>query len=385
MKAALTFPNAHRSRSAPDAAVEAWDDLPLAGEKTASNAFSEIKTQKSNSTFKTVDERLARKGKRIYAHVIGNGKLTRGSAKTNKLRQAKKWLENWDGKQWAKQNGILPAKLVKKPKPDPAAELIANKILGDYIQAAQPIVKKRALRPKSPRSIRNEQYYFRPLREFFGSKAAARLALNNVDEYHALRRSGDYIAKFKVRGNDVVKKTKGGDRAVDLELTCLGSALSLAVRRSKLQTNPLRDRGRFTDESAVRHCREVAPAPDGLRRIVAWMEDHGFQQEADFTRYLAYTGLRISEGLRSKWGDVHWSQELVDVRRNKKGVGSWALILPGTAALLRSMEKRAVGSLLFPSPFDSKKPRDASALRNRLAQAAKECELPHVAPQGLRS
>jgi integrase len=115
------------------------------------------------------------------------------------------------------------------------------------------------------------------------------------------------------------------------------------------------------------------------------MEDHGFQQEADFTRYLAYTGLRISEGLRSKWGDVHWSQELVDVRRNKKGVGSWALILPGTAALLRSMEKRAVGSLLFPSPFDSKKPRDASALRNRLAQAAKECELPHVAPQGLRS
>ena len=49
------------------------------------------------------------------------------------------------------------------------------------------------------------------------------------------------------------------------------------------------------------------------------------------------------------------------------------------------MEKRAVGSLLFPSPFDSKKPRDASALRNRLAQAAKECELPHFAPQGLRS
>ena len=46
-------------------------------------------------------------------------------------------------------------------------------------------------------------------------------------------------------------------------LVVLRNVLELAVRRGQLKSNPLVDRGQYTDESTVRHCREVAPTPAG--------------------------------------------------------------------------------------------------------------------------
>ncbi|MEI6078076.1 MAG: hypothetical protein WCS94_21025 [Verrucomicrobiota bacterium] len=54
-------------------------------------------------------------------------------------------------------------------------------------------------------------------------------------------------------------------------------------------------------------------------------------------------------------------------------------------ALLCDMHKRATGYLLFPSPFNSKKPADYSAIRRRLATDCKKLEIGHVTPHGLRS
>jgi len=172
---------------------------------------------------------------------------------------------------------------------------------------------------------------------------------------------------------------------VDLGLIVLSNAFELAVRQGKLPTNPIRDRGQYADDANVRHCREVAPTPPGLVLIMDWLETHDGQQDADLTGYLAYTGLRLGEGLHSRWSQVDWKEELIHVQRSKKGVFPFVLILPELKKLLRRMEKVATGELLFPAPFENSVPRDDSSYRRRLAQAAKACGLPHVTPQGLRS
>ena len=211
------------------------------------------------------------------------------------------------------------------------------------------------------------------------------LALNDCDRYFDWRTSGGYVATFKVRSKEVTKRTRGGTRAVDLELTVLSNALSLAVRRGRLKTNPLRERGRYTDRSQIRHCRETAPTPDELRQIVEWLENNGHQQPADFAQYLAYSGLRIGEGLGGRWGAVNWAEELIHVKRSKKGLIPWVPILPEMKRLLASMKERASGDLMFPSVLNPDTALDPSAFRRLLAKACRQLGIRHVTPHGLRS
>jgi len=110
-----------------------------------------------------------------------------------------------------------------------------DELIDDYLQSGCPIIRKRSLEPKSPRTIQNEKYCLRPVREFFGRRLASRLTLDDCDRYFAWRASGGYVPTFEVRGKQVTKRTRGGARAVDLELTALSNALALAARRSRLK------------------------------------------------------------------------------------------------------------------------------------------------------
>ena len=93
----------------------------------------------------------------------------------------------------------------------------------------------------------------------------------------------------------------------------------------------------------------------------------------------------MGEGLNSRWPQVDWPEELIHVKRTKKGVFPFVLILPELATLLRRMEGDAKSELMFPSPFAANTPRDDSSYRRRLGQAAAACGLSHVTPHGLRS
>ncbi len=368
------------SRPRANARVTFWDDVFPDAQKTTPNAFVEMKVRPKKA-FEPLGEGFARKGKRIYFRVQTNGKATWLSTGTDKLPLARKWKEKWEREQWLRENGVLP----KQPSVPAANGTTVNALLDIYTEAGHPIIRKRSLRPKAERSIRNEEYCFHPIRKFFGDKPIAQLNLNECDRYHRWRLSGGYVAEFLLRGKKITKRTRGGDRSVDLELTFLSNACELGVRRGLLETNPIRDRGRYADESKVRHCREVAPTPEGLAQIVAWMEKNDSQQDADFTRYLAYSGLRLGEGIKSRWSAVDWKEEIIHVRRSKKGVFPFVLLLPELADLLRSMQRRATSDLMFPSPFDPAKQRDVSAYRHRLGRACKKLGLPHVTPHGLRS
>ena len=76
------------------------------------------------------------------------------------------------------------------------------------------------------------------------------------------------LQKLSVNATPFTKRTRGGTRAVDLELTVLSNALSLAVRRGRLKTNPL----------------------------------------------------RIGEGLGGRWRAVNWAEELIHVKRSQRGL-----------------------------------------------------------------
>jgi integrase len=371
-------------------------------QKTRFDKKGVMANQDTNDTaFILIEPGLARKrnGNRIYARVRVAGKCTWKSTKTDDPELARKWKKKWEEKQWLQKQGYI-AREPESAEPLTAARnenggasetksepssLTVNKILDNYVAAGQPTVKKRKLKRKAPRSVENEAYSLPPLRVYFGAKMAEQLTLGDCDAFHVWRRSGGYIAKFTCRGKPVQKKTKGGDRAVDLNLIVLSNALELAVRQGALKSNPIRDRGRYADDSTVRHCREVAPTPDGLVRIIQWMGKNGSEQDADITRYLAYSGLRLNEGLHSRWSQVDWGEELIHVKRSKKGVFPFVLLLPELARLLRRMKSKAKSDLIFPSPFNAATPRDDSSYRRRLTQAAAACGLPHVTPQGLRS
>ena len=58
-----------------------------------------------------------------------------------------------------------------------------------------------------------------------------------------------------------------GTRSVDLELTILANVLNFGVRRGLLEKNLILGRLRYTHALEVRHCREVAPTPEGLSRL----------------------------------------------------------------------------------------------------------------------
>jgi integrase len=208
-----------------------------------------------------------------------------------------------------------------------------------------------------------------------GQRVAVAVLLKQ-DEYPELA-----AARFTKR----LARLKRGTPSVDLELTILGSVFNLAVRRGTLKSNPLVGRGRYSVAEDVRHCREVAPTPEGLKQIEYSLRERSEHGAADVVCFLSFSGLRIGEALPLDWEAVDWGEKITHVQREKRGIMPWVPILPEMESLLCAMQKRSASHLLFPSPFDPNKVRSGSAFRDRLAAACRSLGIGHVTPHGLRS
>jgi len=327
--------------------------------------------------FERLGESLYRKGGTIFARVRVNGKQTWRATGTDNPKDAREWLRKWKRDGWLLKNGIEPKGIVLQRQ-----RVTVREVVEAYVEAGLPT---RTMRPKSPVTIKNERYSIKPVLAYFGNTPAASLTLGDCDKYLEWRTSGGYVAKFTVRGKPQTMQTRGGKRAVDLELVVLNNALNLAVRRNVLNANPLAGRSRYTCASEVRHCREVAPTPAGLARIETWLRGRNEHGVADMVCFLAYSGLRIGEALALDWEAVNFGEKVLCVQREKRGIMPWVPILPEMEVLLRNMKQRATSYLLFPSPFEPAKSADASAIRRRLGAACETLGLGHVAPHGLRS
>jgi integrase len=336
-------------------------------------------TQNENRPkFERLGKSLYWKGAKIVARLRVNGKLTWRATGTDSPAKARKWLKKWKTEEWMERHGLEPKGIVLHRKRVTVGELIDS-----YFEAGMPT---RKMRSKRPATITNENACLKPVRAYFGNMQAAGVALANCDRYRDWRLSGGF---FTGESADELRKgmarMKNGTRSVDLELTILANVFHLAVRRGVLKSNPLTGRGRYSVAEDIRHCREVAPTPEGLQQIEYWLRTRNEHGAADVICFLAFSGLRIGEALSLDWEAVDWGEKLLHVQREKRGITPWVPILPEMDALLREMRKRTTSHLLFPSPFDPNTPRDDSAIRHRITAACRALGLGHVTPHGLRS
>ena len=346
------------------------------------------KTLVANQTPERIAPGLYRRGVTIFARIRENGKRTWRSTDTNDLTTARKILKKWAEEQTLQRHGIETQEAALNRN-----RLTVAKVLDAYKLAGCPTKK---MQPKAAYTVRKELHALNPVRRYFGERAAAALKLADCDAYREWRNGGGYKIETKLKnGEPSTRKARGGDRGVDLELTAFSNALRLAVRRGELKANPLAGRTAYSVAANVRHCREVAPTPEGLRDIIGWLQNNRETAVADFVAFLAYSGLRIGEALPLPWAAVNLGEGLVQVKREKHGCNPWVAITPELETLLRGMQGRANGELLFPSPHDPKKPRDkarvnrritaAIAALNKTAEQDGTPKLGHVTPHGLRS
>ncbi len=318
------------------------------------------------------------KGGKIYARVRDKGRLTWRSTETAKAADARKWLTKWRRDHWLLRNGFEPEGVVLQ-----RGRVTVAEILDEYTTSGCPTRKATT---KLPDTVAKELRFAKPVRRFFADTPAAALTLADCDRFRDWRLRGGYVTERKLRNGKTREcKTRGGKRQVDLELSTLSTALNYAERRRVIASNPILRRGRYQSADEVRHCREVAPTPEGLQAIIGWLRGRNETAIADLVAFLAYSGLRLGEALPLTWQSVNLAEGLVNVRREKRGVNPWVAILPEMETLLRVMAERATSPLLFPSPFDASKPRDASAVRHRITAACGKLGLGHVTPHGLRS
>jgi integrase len=332
----------------------------------------------SATGFERIAAGLYRRNELIYARVREDGKRSWRGTGTDNIVTARKLLKKWREEQVLKVHGIETQEAALNRN-----RLTVAKILADYVKAGCPTKKMQA---KSPSTVRNETMSLNPVRRHFGERAAVTLKLQDCDAYRDWRNAGGYtITRTRKDGEEVTIRTRGGDRGVDLELTTLSNALTLAVRRGELKANPLAGRTAYTLADTVRHCREVAPTPEGLAKILRWLRNSPVPDVADLVAFLAFSGLRIGEALPLTWAAVNLGEGLVNVRREKRGCNPWVAITPDLETLLRDMQGRATSGLLFPSPHDLGKPRQKAKVNRRIAAACVALKLRHVTPHGLRS
>lgn len=331
-----------------------------------------------STKFQRIEPGLYRRNGLIYARVTADGKPTWRGTGTDNLTTARKVFKKWREDQVLRINGIEP----------PEAALARNRLTVDevlkaYVAAGCPTPK---MKPKAPLTLVRETMAMRPVRDYFAQRPAVTLTLGDCDAYREWRKAGGYVTTYTRKdGEKIEKRNKGGDRSVDLELIVLSNALRLAKRRGSLKSNPLAGRQSYHDTATIRHCREVAPTPEGLAAIERWLRGRELDDLADLVCFLAFTGLRIGEALRLDWESVDWREGVLHVHRQKRGYNPFVPMLPDLVQLLRGMQRRARSHLLFPSPLNAEQSREQCAINRRITAACKALGLPHVTPHGLRS
>ena len=99
---------------------------------------------------------------------------------------------------------------------------------------------------------------------------------------------------------------------------------------------------------------------------------------ADAPCFLAYSGLRIGEAFPLERKAVDWSQKILRVKREKRGIMPFVLIVPEMETLLPGMQKRSTSHRLFPPPLDRKAQCAPWTISNRLRTVCRTLGLGHV-------
>ena len=171
------------------------------------------------------------RGGMIYARVRVDGKQTFRCTGSDKIAAARKVLAKWREDTVLRQHGIEPKQAALERN-----RLTVAAVLEEYVGFGFPDRKSRIKKTAATRETEGKS--IQRLKAFFGAKAAVSLTLKDCDAYRKWRANGGYTWH---RG-EKLRRSRAGDRCVDIELQTLGNSLALAVRQEKLKVNPLTDR-----------------------------------------------------------------------------------------------------------------------------------------------
>jgi len=314
------------------------------------------------------------RGGMIYARVRVDGKQTYRCTGADKIAAARKVLAKWREDAVLRQHGIEPKQAALERN-----RLTVAQVLNEYVEIGFPDRKSRIKKTSTTRVT--EGRAIQRLEAFFGSRAAVSLTLKDCDAYRKWRANGGYTWQH----GENLRHSQAGDRSVDIELQTLGNALALAVRQEKLNTNPLTGRPRYQSEEDTRHCRETAPTPQQLRIIARTFRDRRENVIADCLLFLGFSGLRVREALPLDWEAVDWANGVIHVKREKRGINPFVPILPEMETLLREMQTRARGHMLFPSDLDVNHSLAYHTVAQKLSRLCRTTGMRYVTLHGLRS
>ena len=320
------------------------------------------------------EEGLYWRGGMIYARVRVDGKQTFRCTGSDKIAAARKVLAKWREDAVLRQHGIEPKQAALERN-----RLTVAAVLEEYVGFGFPDRKSRIKKTAATRETEGKS--IQRLKAFFGAKAAVSLTLKDCDAYRKWRANGGYTWQ---RG-EKLRRSRAGDRCVDIELQTLGNSLALAVRQEKLKVNPLTGRGRYHSEEDTRHCRETAPTPQQLKIIAQTFRERGDDVIADCLLFLGFSGLRVREALRLDWEAVDWEAGVIHVKREKRGINPFVPILPEMETLLREIQTRARSHLLFPSDMDVNQALPYPVVAQRLSRLCRSTGMRYVTLHGLRS
>ena len=314
------------------------------------------------------------RGGMIYARVRVDGKQTFRCTNTDKIAAARKVLAKWREDAVLRQHGIEPKQAALERN-----RLTVAAVLKEYVEFGFPDRKSRIKKTSATRETEGKS--IQRLEAFFGPRAAVSLTLKDCDAYRKWRANGGYTWQH----GEKLRRSRAGDRCVDIELQTLGNALAHTVRQEKLKVNPLTGRGRYHSEEDTRHCRETAPTPQQLQIIAQTFRGRGDDVIADCLLFLGFSGLRVREALRLDWEAVDWEAGVIHVKHEKRGINPFVPILPEMETLLREIQTRARSHLLFPSDMDVNQPLPYSVVAPRLSRLCRSTGMRYVTLHGLRS
>ncbi|MEN9635247.1 MAG: hypothetical protein RL077_3651 [Verrucomicrobiota bacterium] len=123
--------------------------------------------------------------------------------------------------------------------------------------------------------------------------------------------------------------------------------LDIAVERGQLGGNPLYPRG-IKLKNVPR--KPILPEAAKLAEIFSEIEHHGGRAShatADFCRFLAYTGCRLSEAKAVTWADVDFKRGILHVRGSKTEAANREVpLIPAARALLEKLKENSPGTVL---------------------------------------
>jgi integrase len=167
--------------------------------------------------------------------------------------------------------------------------------------ASGALINRRTGRPRKPDSaagdVRQLQTHVIPR---LGHKRLSELSRGDIERLRDAIRAGDirYSAKTKPRG---VKRVKGGDGTATRTIAALKSALSWAVDRELLASNPA---AKVKLPQSKKQITLLAPDQFGALSKALNELRPDYEQAIDIILFLALTGARKSEGECLRWDEI---------------------------------------------------------------------------------